>query len=75
MTKMQAAAAIFALGSAVLWFWSALVAPAIPLAYVSGPPKEIVRSIKRQGLLNAAAAATTGIGALLQFIALLSTKT
>lgn len=59
-------AIVFALISAVLWFWSAKLRPVYPMAYLSGPPKEIVDAVNMQSKLNAWAAVATGASVLCQ---------
>ena len=63
---IRATSFITAILSAGLWFWSALLKPAYPMAYASGPPKEVVDRMNLQARLNACAAALTGVTVLLQ---------
>ncbi len=69
-TAVNALAALTALIAAAVWFWSAWIKPSYPLAYLDGPPPQIVDRINRQARLNGIAAAFTGASALLQCIAL-----
>lgn len=59
-------AAVISFISAGLWLWSALIRPAYPFAYASGPSAELVARVNFQSKLNALAAATTGFSVLLQ---------
>jgi hypothetical protein len=65
------AAIVAAFASAGFWLWSALTKPAYPMAYLSGPPQEIVDRIHFQAWLNAIAAGLTGLSAALQGAVLL----
>jgi hypothetical protein len=63
-------AVMFSFASAALWFTSAKFKPVYPMGYLSGPPTEIVSRVNLVATLNAWAAATTGISALFQAIAI-----
>lgn len=65
-TLFTAGAIVFALISAVLWFWSARLRPVYPMGYLSGPPQEIVDAVNTQSKLNAWAAVATGLSVLCQ---------
>lgn len=68
MGWLKISAIVLALFSAALWFWSASLKPVYPMAYLSGPPKEIADRIELNGKLNAWAAATTGLSVLLSAV-------
>lgn len=70
-TVLTIAAIVFAFASGGFWFWSALIKPAYPMGYISGPPKDVIDRINRQALLSAIAAGLTGVSAILQGLTLL----
>lgn len=62
----QVTAVVVGAISAVFWFWSAAIPSPLPLAYLSGPPKEVVDRLTLIGRLNTAAAASAGLSIALQ---------
>jgi hypothetical protein len=71
---LTVASIVAAFASAAFWFWSAAIKPAYPMAYLSGPPKNVVDRMNKQAWLNAIAAALTGLSAALQGATLLLSK-
>lgn len=65
MSWLKILSIVLALVSAGLWFWSASLKPVFPMAYLSGPPKDVADRIVFGGKLNAWAAGTTGLSILL----------
>lgn len=54
--------------SAGLWIWASQLPAVYPVAYMSGPPKDIEDIVRKQSRLNAWAAVTTGLSVLLQAV-------
>lgn len=52
--------------SAVFWFWSAAIKTPLPMAYLSGPPSDVVRRINAQSRYNRIAAVLAGLAVLAQ---------
>lgn len=66
MSTITYTSVFFAVLSAVFWFWSASLKLVFPMAYLSGPPPEIIARLTFQSNLNAWAALATALSVLLQ---------
>jgi hypothetical protein len=54
--------------SATCWFWASILKPSYPMAYLDGPPQEIIERMDFQARLNALGAAAAGTTILCQAI-------
>lgn len=52
--------------SAVCWFWASCAKPVYPLAYLGGPPQDIIDRMNRVAKLNSIAAGAAGVMILCQ---------
>lgn len=65
-------AAFLALLSALFWIKASSIEPAMPMAYLSGPPEEVSDRVQGQAKWNSRGAFFAGLAALCQSAALIA---